>query len=101
MPAGHTEYALPYIFPWAAPAAAFTAQWQAQDTSAERPAGESSQAAPRNRGGGAPPRPHGGRPRGDPLGLELVVEALRGEEAALLGHPLLQPHVRLDPEHHL
>src|SRR3954468_11115593 len=44
MPAGHTEEALPYIFPWPALAAAFTAQWQAQETSEERPAAMSSSA---------------------------------------------------------
>src|SRR3954454_4845993 len=32
--------------------------------------------------------------------MELVVQPLRGEEPALLGHPLLQPHMRLDLESH-
>src|SRR3569623_2709396 len=44
MPAGQTEYALPYIFPWPALAAVFTAQWQAHETSEERPAAMSSSA---------------------------------------------------------
>src|SRR4051812_39250286 len=54
MPAGHTEYALPYIFPCPAPAAAFTAQWQAQETSEERPAAMSSNAPARTKDGASP-----------------------------------------------
>src|SRR3954465_1070602 len=113
MPAGHPEYALPYIFPWPALAAAFTAQWQAQETSEERPAAMSSRPPPptgpsaaRATGGGPPaPGSVGGRadrggPHGEPVGLEDVLQALGREEAVLLGHPLLQPHVRLDREHH-
>jgi hypothetical protein len=43
-PDSHIEYALPHIRPWSVEAAALTAQWQAPDTSHERPFSMSSNA---------------------------------------------------------
>src|SRR3954449_12592705 len=54
MPAGQTEYADPYILPCDELAAAFTAQWQAHETSEDRPASMSSK-APLRTGAGAVP----------------------------------------------
>jgi len=44
MPDVQIEYALPHIRPWLQDAAAFTAQWQAPETSHERPFSISSNA---------------------------------------------------------
>src|SRR3954453_11033746 len=57
MPAGQTEYAFPYILPCWALAAAFTAQWRAQETSEDRPASMSSKAPLRTESGAVAAEP--------------------------------------------
>jgi hypothetical protein len=78
-----------------------TAQWQAALTLQLRPCSMSSKAPLRTDTGAAS---EGWTVAGaaeaaeKPSWLELVVEALVGEEAELLGDPLVEPDVRLDAE---